>query len=289
LLLLFCGEKKRGGERALRPFVSVVVPTYNRLYPLAELLESLNRQTYRYFEVIVVNDGGERVDDIVALYPELRVHLIHCRDNVGHVEARNIGVKAAKGELIMLCDDDDILLPCHIEQMVAEIADVDFVYSDVEIFHYRIENGQRIPTDRFLFAYEYDREAMRKFSTYVPSGSLYRKSIHDRLGYFDPNVHHYWDWDFFLRVSEAFRIKRVAVASVLYAFSNDGDNLSRQMSDKRKMYLNRLSEKHGLGNLPMKNFWLLLDEPEVKKRRAESKIVWDGTPMISRLWRLKHV
>jgi glycosyltransferase involved in cell wall biosynthesis len=289
LLLLFCGEKKRGGERALRPLVSVVVPTYNRPYPLAELLESLNRQTYRYFEVIVVNDGGERVDDVVALYPELCIHLIHCRDNVGHVEARNIGVKAAKGELIMLCDDDDILLPCHIEQMVSEIADVDFVYSDVEIFHYRIENGQRIPTDRFLFAYEYDREAMRKFSTYVPSGSLYRKPIHNHLGYFDPNVHHYWDWDFFLRVSETFRIKRVAVASVLYAFSNDGDNLSRQMSDKRQMYLNRLSEKHGLGNLPIKNFWLLLDEPEVKKRRAESKIVWDGTPMISRLWRLKHV
>jgi hypothetical protein len=38
----------------------------------------------------------------------------------------------------------------------------------------------------------------------------------------------------------------------------------------------------------MKNFWLLLDEPEVKKRRAKSKIVWDGAPMISRLWRLKH-
>jgi glycosyltransferase involved in cell wall biosynthesis len=272
----------------LSSFVSVVIPTYNRPHPLAELLEALSWQTYRHFEVVLVNDGGERIDDIVALYPELDVHLIHCRDNVGHVEARNIGVKAANGELIMLCDDDDLLLPCHIEQMVSEIADVDFVYSDVEIFHYRIENGQRIPTDRFLFAYEYDREAMRKFSTYVPSGSLYRKSIHDHLGYFDPNVHHYWDWDFFLRVSEEFRVKRVATASVLYAFSNDGDNLSRQMSDKRQMYLNRLSEKHGLGNLPMKNFWLLLEEPEVKKRRAKSKIVWDGTPMTSRLSRSKY-
>lgn len=272
----------------LNAFVSVVIPTYNRPYPLAELLESLNRQTYRHFEVVVVNDGGERVDDVVALYPELGVHLIHCHDNVGHVEARNIGVKAAKGELVMLCDDDDLLLPCHMEQMVAEMNNADFVYSDVEIFHYRTENGQRIPTDRFLFAYEYDREAMRKFSTYVPSGSLYRKSIHDHLGYFDRNVHHYWDWDFFLRVSGSFRVKRVATASVLYAFADDGDNLSRQMDDKRRMYLNRLSEKHGLGILPMKNFWLLLDEPEVKKRRAKSKIVWDGKPIISRLWRLKH-
>lgn len=265
------------------PFVSVVIPTYNRPYLLAELLEALSRQTYRRFETVIVNDGGERVDEIVALYPELRIHLIHRDENVGHVEARNIGVKAAQGELIMLCDDDDLLLPCHIERMVAEISNADFVYSDVEIFHYRVDNGQRIPTERFLFAYEYDQEEMRKFSTYVPSGSLYRKHIHTSLGYFDPYVYNYWDWDFFLRVSKKFRVKRVAAASVLYAFSNEGDHLSRQMSDKRQMYLDRLSEKHGLGKLPTKNFWLLLKEPEVVKRKAQSEVIWDGTPIVSRL------
>ncbi|MBA2874412.1 glycosyltransferase family 2 protein [Thermaerobacillus caldiproteolyticus] len=267
----------------MNPFVSVVVPTYNRSYPLAELLESLSRQIYRHFEVVIVNDGGARVEQVVALYPELQVNVIHLEKNIGHVEARNIGVKAAKGELVMLCDDDDLLLPCHMERMVSEITDVDFVYSDVEIFHYKVDNGQRVPTDRFLFAYEYDKAAMRKFSTYVPSGSLYRKDIHVSLGYFDPHVHNYWDWDFFLRVSETFRIKRVAAASVLYAFSQEGDHLSRQMSDKRQMYLNRLSEKHGLGPLPTKNFWLLLQEPEVAKRKAGSQIIWDGKPVISRL------
>ncbi|WP_027408082.1 glycosyltransferase family 2 protein [Anoxybacteroides tepidamans] len=267
----------------MNPFVSIVVPTYNRPYPLAELLESLSRQTYKPFEVIIVNDGGERVDHIVALYPELRIHLIHCERNVGHVEARNIGVKAARGELIMLCDDDDLLLSCHVERMVAAISDADFVYSDVEIFYYRMDDGHRIPTNRFLFAYEYDKEAMRQFSTYVPSGSLYHKRIHESVGYFDPYVHNYWDWDFFLRVSSTFRVKRVAAASVLYAFSNEGDHLSRQMTDRRQMYLDRLGEKHGLGKLPTKNFWLLLSEPEVAKRKASSEIIWDGAPIVSRL------
>ena len=51
---------------SLRPFVSVVIPTYNRLYPLAELLEALSRQTYRHFEVIIVNDGGIPVHDVAA-------------------------------------------------------------------------------------------------------------------------------------------------------------------------------------------------------------------------------
>ena len=167
---------------SLRPFVSVVIPTYNRPYPLAELLEALSRQTYRHFEVIIVNDGGIPVHDVAALYPELDICLIDRRDNEGHVAARNEGVKAARGEFIMLCDDDDLVLPCHLERMVTALRDADFAYADAEIVQYRTENDRRIPSARFLFAYEYDLEAMRTFSTYVPSGSVYRKALHDNIG-----------------------------------------------------------------------------------------------------------
>lgn len=272
---------------SLRPFVSVVIPTYNRPYPLAELLEALSRQTYRHFEVIIVNDGGIPVHDVVALYPELDVRLIDRRENEGHVAARNEGVKAARGDLIMLCDDDDLVLPCHLERMAAALEHADFAYADAEIVQYRVENDQRVPSARFLFAYEYDLEAMRTFSTYVPSGSVYRKSLHDEIGCFDTTVHHYWDWDFFLRAASVCRVTRVAAATVLYAFSPDGDNVSRHMNDKRRQYLRRLCEKHGLGDLPMKNFWLLLDEPEVAKRRAKSEVIWDGKPVVSRFWAQK--
>lgn len=271
----------------LCPSVSVVIPTYNRPYPLAELLEALSRQTYKPFEVIVVNDGGEPVDDVVALYPELDIGVIDRRDNEGHVAARNAGVQAARGELIMLCDDDDLVLPCHLERMVAALEHADFAYADAEIVQYRVENDQRIPFARFLFAYEYDLEAMRTFSTYVPSGSVYRKSLHDEIGSFDPSIHNYWDWDFFLRAASVCRVTRVAAATVLYAFSADGDNMSRQLDDRRRQYLRRLCEKHGLGDLPVKNFWLLLDEPEVARRRAESEVIWDGQPIVSRFWMQK--
>jgi len=277
----------RGGDSVLRPSVSVVIPTYNRPYPLAELLEVLSRQTYKPFEIIIVNDGGESIDDVVALYSELDIRLIDRRDNEGHVTARNAGVQAARGELIMLCDDDDLVLPCHLERMVAALEHADFAYADAEIVQYRVENDQRIPSARFLFAYEYDLEAMRTFSTYVPSGSVYRKSLHDDIGCFDSSVHHYWDWDFFLRAASVCRVTRVAAATVLYAFSPNGDNVSRQVGDRRRHYLRRLCEKHGLGDLPVKNFWLLLDEPEVARRRAESEVIWDGKPIVSRFWTQK--
>ncbi len=88
--------------------VSVVIATYNRLLPLAELLESLSKQTYKPTQVIIVNDGGSSVQAAVDAYPELPIELIQLHENVGHVEARNIGVRAVTEDFIMLCDDDDL-------------------------------------------------------------------------------------------------------------------------------------------------------------------------------------
>ncbi|MDQ6600504.1 glycosyltransferase family 2 protein [Bacillus salipaludis] len=271
------------GERVLsQPFVSIVIPTYNRLYQLAELVEALSRQTYKNFEVIIVNDCGEKVDVLQEVYPDLNLVIVELGENSKHVLARNQGVLRAKGEFIMLIDDDDLIIPTHLETMVGAIEDYDLVYSDVEIVNFAVEHQVRVAASRFLFAYEMDLEAMRSFSTYVPSGSLYRRELHQTLGLFDPDVHNYWDWDFFLRVAENHRVHRVAKAGVLYDFSDANNNQSKDPASRRD-YLDKLSEKHQLGSLPTKNFFQLLEQPEVKQRQAESHILWDGQPFRSRL------
>ncbi|TYS69500.1 glycosyltransferase family 2 protein [Sutcliffiella horikoshii] len=267
------------------PLVSVIIPTYNRFTMLSELMEALVLQTRKDFEVIVINDGGGRVDSLKEYYPELDLTIIDLTENVKHVQARNIGVSFAKGEYIMLIDDDDLIVPTHLETMIEKIKNVDLVYSDVEIVQYVRKNGVREAKNRHLFAYALDLDAMRKFSTFVPSGCLYRSYLHDRIGKFDPQMKNYWDWDFFLRVSEKFNVARSEVAGVLYDFSEENSNQSKDLSSMR-CYLDRLSEKHNLGELETKNFWLLLEEPEVKKREAPSKIIWNGMPFISKLQRL---
>ncbi|WP_186578609.1 glycosyltransferase family 2 protein [Aquibacillus kalidii] len=265
-----------------QPLVSIIIPTYNRIHSLAELMESLIKQTFTNFEVIIVNDAGNRVDELKELYWEINCKIINLEQNSKHVKARNVGVSHAIGEYIMLIDDDDIILPTHIERMVEELNHYDLVYSDVEIVDYNHVNNQRIPKSRLLFAYNYDLKEMKKFSTFVPSGSLYRKQLHDHIGYFDEAVMNYWDWDFFLRVASSYKVKRVPIAGVLYEFSSEGDNQSKNLTSMRK-YLDRLSEKHELGPLPTKNFFLLLKEPEVIARQAESEVIWDGQPIRSRL------
>lgn len=265
------------------PLVSVITPTYNRPGELGELLESLSRQTYKQLQIVIVNDNGPSVAPVCELYPELDIRVVDLETNRRHVAARNRGLAEASGELILPCDDDDLLVPTHIETMVRELeaSGSGLAFSDAEIVEFVWEDGERVPVGRRVFAYEHDLPAMRQFSTFVPSGSLYRRTVHDSVGPFDEEVYHYWDWDFFLRVSAGHKVKRVAAAGVLYAFAPSGGNLSGRLEDMRP-YLHKLSAKHGLGDLPTKNFFLLLEEEAVKSRRAETKVLWDGTPFRSR-------
>jgi glycosyltransferase involved in cell wall biosynthesis len=272
-----------GGIPLSEALVSVIIPTYNRQLELSELLESLYRQTYPHMQIIVVNDCGDSVDSVRQLYPELHIEVVNMETNLKHVHARNRGLQEAKGSYIMLCDDDDLLLPTHLERMLREIENCDMVYPDVEIFDYKVEEGVRIPTKRFVFAYDDDLAGMRRFSTFFSSGCLFRRKIYDEMGPFDTEMYHYWDWDFYLRTALRYKVKRAPVASALYAFSNQGEtNMSGQL-DNMRPYLDKLSDKHQLGYLPTKNFFLLLEEPEVKSRRAETELLWDGQPIRSRL------
>lgn len=271
-------------QKVIKMKISIVIVTYNRLDELAELLESISLQTVAPYEIIMVNDGGESIQEVVNLYKELPIKAIELEENVKHVRARNIGVSQVTGDYIMLCDDDDLLSTKHVEYARKALHEADFVYFDAEIVTFEKQGKTRIPVSRRTFAYHYDEQGMRKFSTYVPSGSVYKKELHAKIGMFDPNMHNYWDWDFILRAAQVCQVKRVPVASVIYAFAESGTNQSASLNDKRKSYLDQLCEKHHLGSLPQKNFFVLLEEPEMKEREAKTTIVWDGQPIHTRYW-----
>jgi glycosyltransferase involved in cell wall biosynthesis len=97
-------------ERAL-PFVSVVVRSYNRIPTLCQLLQALLRQDYPHFEIVVVEQTASIPDSHAAEFHRLagepRVRVLR-RPPLGGAGARNAGVEAAKGEVFVFIDDDDL-------------------------------------------------------------------------------------------------------------------------------------------------------------------------------------
>lgn len=263
--------------------ISVLIPTFNRPHGLAEALHSLAEQTLVPEEIIVINDAGASVQNVIDAYADLPIKYVENSTNQGHLAIRNQAIQLASHPWLMSLDDDDYLLPTHIEAIWARRAEADFIYTDAEIVHFQLEGEQRIPTTRRLFAYEWDPDLLRKFNTIVPSGSLYKRDLHHTLGAFDPAVHNYWDWDWCLRVASTHRIVRVPQASVIYAFAAAGDNQSAQLNPKRGGYFQAFCAKHQLGELPMMNFAMMLDAPQLKAMETTSTLLWDGQPLRSRL------
>jgi glycosyltransferase involved in cell wall biosynthesis len=118
------------------PLVSVVIPTYNYGHFLAEAIQSVLEQTFRDFEIIVVDDGStDNTREVIEQFGD-SVRYIH-QNNQGVAVARNNGIKAARGQYIAFLDADDLWLPQKLQLQTAlfeECPHVGLVYSTVYLF-----------------------------------------------------------------------------------------------------------------------------------------------------------
>ena len=106
-----------GQEGPFTPLVSVVMPVRDRAHCVARAIDGVLAQTYRNFELIVVDDGSsDGTADVAADYGD-SVILIR-QDAAGAYQARNRGIAAARGELIAFADSDDVWLPHKLEAQV---------------------------------------------------------------------------------------------------------------------------------------------------------------------------
>lgn len=99
------------------PKISVVIPLYNKGFIISETLNSVLAQTFKDFEVVIVNDGStDNGFEIVSKFSDERIKLFQ-QENKGAAAARNLGIEKASGELIAFLDADDYWYPNHLEEL----------------------------------------------------------------------------------------------------------------------------------------------------------------------------
>jgi len=105
----------------LNPFFSIVIPTYNRSALLLEAIQSILDQTFRSFEIIIVDDGG--TDDTEHTIQKLNSDCIKYFEKVNGERgaARNLGIDKSIGEYVVFLDSDDRLLPDHLETLYSHL------------------------------------------------------------------------------------------------------------------------------------------------------------------------
>ena len=183
------------------PHVSVVIPVFNCARLVAGALRSVFAQTYRDFEVIVVDDGSTDLPELTAALAEWTGKIDYVRqENGGPAKARNTGIARAKGELIAFLDADDEWMP---EKLACQVAYFER-YPETGLLHTGVvgDGGSRDaevlpPRNAFCELYHTDF-FINTLTVMVP-----RRVLAEVGGFDERREVHIEDWDLWLRIAAA--------------------------------------------------------------------------------------
>ena len=185
-----------------QPTVSVIVPAYNTAPYIAETLASVLAQTYTDYEIIVVNDGSPDTPALeVALAPfRDRIHYI-AQENRGLSAARNVGIAAARGELVALLDSDDVWEPDYLEYQLKVLREEGFavVYPNATNFGDPMRAGRKF-MDAHPSSGPVTIESLVSQRCNVMVSVLARRDVLVAAGLFDETLRSSEDFDMWLRV-----------------------------------------------------------------------------------------
>lgn len=192
------------------PAISVIIPTYNYARFIGFCLESIFAQTYKDFEIIVVDDGStDDTAEVLKKYED-KIHYIY-QPNKGPAVASNAGIKVAKGEYIAFIGSDDLWLPDKLEDQVRvfnEDMKVGIVFSDASSFN---ENGiiskSILEEENICTGFCFERLFMGNYL--IMSTVMIRKACLEKSGLFDEELSSVEDYDLCLRISAFYKIEFV--------------------------------------------------------------------------------
>jgi len=200
------------------PLVSVIVTAYRQPHYLNQALESIEQQTWRNYETIVVDDGSG--EDTVALYrlPGRARLIVHPHRSGRAAVTRNSGVRAAKGEYVAFLDQDDIWLPEKIERQVGLLEarpHVALAYCHCTAVDAELRPVRRQPKV-VCDAPDVSRALIRRRFIKTPSVVCVRRCAIEEVGLFDETISGASDWDFWMRLARSHAFAAMPDRLVLY-------------------------------------------------------------------------
>ncbi|MBM4414164.1 MAG: glycosyltransferase [Chloroflexi bacterium] len=195
----------------VQPRVLIVMRTKNRPVLLRRALESVYKQTYTNYMLVIVNDGGrfELVQNELARVPLdlARVVIVSNRQSVGMEAASNLGIRATSSDYVVVHDDDDSWHPQFLQKSIGYLeSSAGRKYGGVVTRCIQVVErvrGEQITIlsqepYKFNFQQVYLAEMVRQ-NFFAPISFVYRRAIYDKIGGYDEALPVLGDWDFNLR------------------------------------------------------------------------------------------
>ncbi|MBM9593921.1 glycosyltransferase [Roseitranquillus sediminis] len=235
------------------PAVSVVLPAFNRVHAIRDAVDSVLRQTWTDFELLVVDDCS--TDDTLAVVRAVddpRVRVLSTPRNMGPSGARNVGIAEARGAWVAFQDSDDEWMPEKLARQMARLSETRetpwiAAYCGMIIVGGVMVNGPGRTKVRYFPGPEIEAvegdilPTLLRTSLVSTQMLVVRRDELERIGGFDENLPALVDWDLVLRLAERGPFAFVDEPLVLQRFSSN--SITRDQA-RRTLALEQIIEKH---------------------------------------------
>ena len=196
------------------PKISIIIPVYNGENYLSQTLDSLAAQTFRDFELIIIDGAStDKTLEIIHKYKDIVTTLISEPDN-GMYFAVNKGLKLADGEILAYLNSDDMYNPdtlCTVLNTFSKNKSCNILYGDLQFVDTTNKKIKTIIYPNIVLPFI----KAASFSMVGQPSTFWRKKIHDKVGYFNTNYKYASDQEFFSRVASHYKFLKLNKAIFL--------------------------------------------------------------------------
>ena len=244
VFLTFGTRRRKHGMRDWRRYnpdalISVVLPVFNGSRYLATSITSCLNQSHSCFELIIVDDAS--TDNSLQIASEFaasdqRVRIVRNAQNMGLPKALNVGFREAKGEYLTWTSHDNAYEPEALRYMAGQLSS----HSELAMVYC----GMRVIDENDVIS----KIVLAKHPWYLREGNvvgacfLYRRSIIDCVGLYDPDFSYAEDYEYWVRVAKAVMVRNLY--QPLYRYRVHKESLSKAFKDRWPVLIAKVHEKH---------------------------------------------
>lgn len=203
-------------------FFSIIIPTYNRANRILNTLDSVLKQDFSSYEIIVVDDGStDNTEQIIfeLLNPSIKYFKT---ENFGVAHARNYGIKKALGKYVGFLDSDDLMEKNHLQTAYNFINDK----NEPDAVHLNFLWGKedRLVTKKNVLPLKLPNDIFKRCSLHVNCVFIKRTIVNENLFNESKELMFVEDWDFFIKLSIRFKIYLLD-KSTIYLIDHEDRNM----------------------------------------------------------------
>lgn len=188
------------------PFISIVMPVYNRERTVKSAIVSVLEQTYQHFEFIIIDDAStDSTSDIISSIVDERIKVVRLERKVGAPAARNEGIRLAEADWIAFQDSDDIWEPDKLEKQVRCLREYQGTHTPVvytSFYRYRSDRREYIPEKDQRNKNGYIHAELLLGNFISTQTVLLAKEALLKVGGFSEDMPRLQDWELWIRLSK---------------------------------------------------------------------------------------